>query len=120
MIFHKANSDSDKEDILREHPEPKQAISNQFDFVMSAPVGQQQNENDFNNELFQFAVDESPRDPKPIEEPDNRMQPLAQSSGVVQKPSNLWEETDEDNDSSDGAFNQIGDLDNLEKNVSNM
>ena len=32
----------------------------------------------------------------------------------------MWEETDEDNDSSDGAFNQIGDLNSAEKNVSDQ
>ena len=38
VIFRKANSDSDREDVLRQHPEPKAEQAN-FDFDMgSAPV----------------------------------------------------------------------------------
>ena len=88
MVFKKANSDSDKDDVLNDHPAPKQfaevANNNQmFDFDMSAPVVEQQNfnNNDVNNDLFQFAVDDSARGAKPIDdEPENRMQPLAQNS----------------------------------------
>ena len=58
------------DDVLKSHPEPKQPAAANFDFDMSAaPLissGQQQNQgnNDFNNDLFQFAVDESARGAK--------------------------------------------------------
>ena len=76
IVFHKARQDSEMDDVLNSHPEPKQPAAN-FDFDMSvAPLiggAQQQDQGnfDFNNDLFQFAVDESARGAKPPEAEDS-------------------------------------------------